>query len=111
MILDLTIARVRQITAAIVERKTIEDRKNRSLLAWQTKLICGYIAAANPPVEGENILLEQAQEITLDPKKLNSISEENSDDNSTERPIRYADTNALALFARGLSAGGPVPAN
>lgn len=84
----------------------LEDRKNKAHLSWQTRLICSYIAATNPPGEGEsNVLLEAAEKITLDPVELKSISEKQNDDNSSERPVKYADANALALFAQGLTRG------
>lgn len=109
-ILDLTIGRIRQVSAAITERKLAEEKKNRSLLAWQTRTICQFLAAANQSMEGgENHLLNAASEISLDTKPK-SDSEEKSDDSSSERPIKYADSRALALFAKGMMAGGPVPA-
>lgn len=108
MILDLTLARIRQITAAITERKLSEQRAERSLLAWQTRMICQFIAAANPPMDGvENHLLQYAAEISLDDEPK-SDSTEITDDSSTERPIKYNDASALAMFAKGLTAGGPV---
>lgn len=107
--MDLSIARVRQISAAITERKMKEERKNQSLLSWQTKLICSFIAHTVPVEEGqENPLAKAAETITLDPRELTSAGK--SDDINTKRPEQYADSNALALFARGLG-GGPVSAS
>lgn len=108
--MDLTVGRIRQIAAAITERKLIEERKNRALLTWQTRVICTYVAAANPPEDGsENTLLDTVDKITLEPESV-SNSEEKSDDISSERPVKYADTSSLALFGRAMAAGGPVKA-
>lgn len=108
-ILDLTLGRIRQIAAAITERKLAEDKREKSLIEWQTRLICAFIAHSNPPMDGaENHLANYAAEISIDGKK-ESDSEEKIDDSNSERPIRYNDMSQLAMFAKGLERGGPVP--
>lgn len=56
-----------------------------------------------------NFLVDALDSITLDPKELDSISKDKSDDISSERPVKYASDHAISQFARGLM-GGPMQA-
>lgn len=89
----------------------MEEKKDRSLLTWQTKTICSFIAHSMPPSEdgAPNFLVDALDSITLDPKELDSISKDESDDNTSKRPVKYASEHAMTQFARGLM-GGPMQA-
>ena len=68
---DLTLARIRQCVAAITERKTLEDRKQKDLIRWQTRNICFFVANTLMIKEGsENTLAKLAQELTFRPQKV-----------------------------------------
>lgn len=43
--MNLTIKRIRQITAAIAERKFLEDKRNRSYLTWEVQSLSHIIAS------------------------------------------------------------------
>lgn len=76
---DLTLARIRQCVAAITERKTLEERKQKDLVRWQTRNICFFISNTLMIKEGaENTLAALAQELTFRPKKTDpeTLSEE-----------------------------------
>lgn len=67
---DLTLSRIRQCVAAITERKTLEERKHKDLIRWQTRNICFFIANTLIVKEGsENTLAKLAQELTFRPEK------------------------------------------
>lgn len=63
VILDLTLKRLRQITTAITLRKYLEERKQRSLITWQTQTLSVFIAAASGA--GEDFV-KQAASVSLD---------------------------------------------
>lgn len=64
---NLTLRRFRQITAAISRRKYLEEREQKSLLAWQTRTLASFIAAGYQVGEGEeNPGLKAANELAID---------------------------------------------
>lgn len=66
----MTLARIRQCVAAITERKTLEERKQKDLIRWQTRSICFFISNTLMVKEGSvNTLAKLAQELTFRPKK------------------------------------------
>lgn len=65
-ILDLTLARLRQITTAIQQRRYLEHRQERLIASWQTRTLAQFVALTIP-VEGKNNpLLDAAATLDID---------------------------------------------
>jgi hypothetical protein len=65
-LLDLTLGRTRQITAAIIKRQTAEHFRQRRLLNWQTKTLATYVAATAMTDGKGNPLLDAASGLDID---------------------------------------------
>lgn len=65
-ILNLTVRRLRQITAAIRKRKFWEDRAAWDRTAWQTRQLASF-AAAGYMSEDNSKAIDAAQSIAFDP--------------------------------------------
>lgn len=59
------------MVASIQNRNSKEQENNRVLVGWQTQMLATFIAATLE-TEGENPLLEAAQNIPLDPMNANN---------------------------------------
>lgn len=62
-VLDLTIARLRQIVDAVQERRLAQFKQRAMVAEWQTKILAGFIAATTGE-EGKS-LQREAQKISL----------------------------------------------
>ena len=62
---NLTVRRFRQITAAINRRLYFEERRNQSLVTWQTRQLAGFIAAGYMTT-GENRAIDAAMSLAID---------------------------------------------
>ncbi len=67
-ILDLTVARLRQIVQAITVRQASFDKRNRAYITWQTKELSSFIAAAgSSSAEQADALMGAVSKISMDP--------------------------------------------
>ena len=76
-ILDLPLARLRQVSATIEFRRDVEDRMERVYLEWHTKTLAQFIAATVPmDKKGQkNPLVEAATALTLFPETIQKAKE------------------------------------
>lgn len=67
-ILNLTIRRMRQISAEIDQSAWLEKFHQRQLIAWQTRMICSWLVKLTPDMTPDMAkkLLEEAASISLD---------------------------------------------
>lgn len=70
-ILDLTISRMRQISAVIDERLWLDAFRGRQLVAWQTRTLASWMVKLTSDMEPDmaNKLMEEANGISLDNAK------------------------------------------
>lgn len=73
MILDLSLGRIRQISAAISQRLSTEQFRQRRLLNWQTKTIATYVAGAAMTDGKGNPLLDEALKLDIDGLDLSEL--------------------------------------
>jgi hypothetical protein len=71
---ELPLARFRQITAAIEQRKYIEQRQAQSVVSWQTRTLAQFIAAGYM-TDGENPAIDAAGQLALDEIEREMIAE------------------------------------
>lgn len=64
-ILELTLARMQQIVAAITIRRSQTVRERKLELSWAVRTVASFIAAGYQ-VDGENTGLQAAGEVTID---------------------------------------------
>lgn len=67
-ILDLTVSRMRQISATIDERLWLEAFRQRQLVAWQTRTSVAWMVKLTSGIEPDmaKTLMEEASNISLD---------------------------------------------
>ncbi len=66
VVLELPIARLRQIVANIEDRVSAERKLQATFFEWQTKTLASFIAATVPTEKGKpNGLLKEAEKISL----------------------------------------------
>ena len=65
---ELTIRRMRQISAEIDQAAWIEKYHQRQLTAWQTRMICSWLVKLTPELTPESAksLMDEAASISLD---------------------------------------------
>ena len=61
----MPLKRLRQIVAAITERKIREQEESRSVVNWSTKTLAHFIAAAAPMAGKDNPLLKVAGQVDI----------------------------------------------
>lgn len=67
MIMELPICRVRQIVAAVTERRSTLLARERVHLEWQTKSLCAFIAQTVQSPRAAKSLLREVDRLTLFP--------------------------------------------
>ena len=96
-ILDLPLRRIRQVCAAIAERRWATDLQARRLATVQLRTVCSWIAMTVPVDEGkENPLLAATSDITLGegtgPAETPDVDNDDADDLPDGPPEYEADT-------------------
>jgi len=86
-ILNLTIRRMRQISAEIDQANWIEKFHHRQLIAWQTRMLCSWLVKLTPDMTPETAsdLMAEAAAISLD-------GQEAAVKKSTDLPSSYKPT-------------------
>lgn len=103
--LDLSIARLRQILANISQRKRNELEQKAFFIEWQTKTLAGFVAATVGK-EGKG-LQKEASKINL----LKLLRDAFSEDGSTDLDsMREADTEPGSTEAPGAAVDAELPA-
>lgn len=75
--MDITVSRLRQITAVIRDRTDFEQKLSVAKIEWQTKALSTFIAAtAFTDEDGHRELMEAAANLSMTPKKLEAASKE-----------------------------------
>lgn len=87
-ILNLTIKRMRQISAEIDQADWIEKFHHRQLIAWQTRMICSWLVKLTPDMTPEMAqeLMKEASAIALDGQEVDSSQPSVS--NNSSKPTR-----------------------
>lgn len=97
---NLTLRRLRQVTAAIQRRKYFEERERKATLAWQTRILASFTAAGYM-TDGENPAIEAAQDITFDDieaAQLAEARESASGSNANLEPSNGSYERFLSMF-------------
>jgi 2-succinyl-5-enolpyruvyl-6-hydroxy-3-cyclohexene-1-carboxylate synthase len=89
-VLDLTIARLRQIVAAIEKRLQATYHQTAKLTEWSTRTLATFIAAAVPLEQGQkNPLVDEARKIEIrlvgDPTADTEPTAPGADDHETHQ--------------------------
>lgn len=85
VIMDLTVSRLRQILAAIERRSYLEQRRQTSLISWQTRQLATFIAAGYM-TDGKkgNPAIKAAQSLAFD--DIEAAQLEEAEIRATQQP-------------------------
>lgn len=89
-ILNLTIRRMRQISAEIDQAEWLEKFHQRQLIAWQTRMICSWLVKLTPDMTPEMAkkLIEEASDISLDGTQNSRTTESPKVQQISDKPSR-----------------------
>lgn len=88
-IYNLTLRRFRQITAAINRRRYFEDRRERTLVSWQTRTIAMFVAGGYmTDGKHENTAVKAAADIAIDDIEKAQLEEAENQPKSYEELVK-----------------------
>lgn len=88
-IYNLTLRRLRQVTAAINRRRYFEDRKQRTLVSWQTRTLAMFTAGGYmTDGKHENTAIKAAGDIAIDDIEKAQLEEAENRPKSFEELVK-----------------------
>lgn len=74
---EVPIRRLRQITAAIMERKLLADRERQLEIGWQTRALARIIVSTSMlDKDGKEVMFGEVDKISLDKDELENLQQQ-----------------------------------